>query len=141
MFYRLSGKDVALLGVTLRRVAEDHLLELREALTKMLADPESLTSAGREILLEQARRGEIVVIDVRPRQEYEVAHLPFAKSMPLAEIEQRLAEIPPRKGDCAYCRGPFFLMSDQAVALLSAKGFSFAKFARVLASGRLGNAG
>lgn len=125
--YRLSGKDVALLGLTLRRVAEDHLLELREALTKMMASPDSLTPVERETLLERARSGEIVVIDVRPRQEYEAAHLPYAKSMPLAEIERRLAEIPAGREIVAYCRGPFCLMSDQAVSLLGAKGFSARK--------------
>jgi len=127
VIYRLSGEDVALLGVGLRRVAEAHLLELREVLQKMLAYPEDLTTVGREMLLEQARSGEIVVIDVRPRQEYDAAHLPFARSMPLAEIEQRLAELPPGKEIVAYCRGPFCLMSDQAVSLLAAKGFPIRK--------------
>jgi rhodanese-related sulfurtransferase/DNA-binding transcriptional ArsR family regulator len=127
MVYRLSGEDVATLGVGLRRVAEAHLLELGEVLKKMLTHPENLTSVGREALLAQARSGDIVVIDVRPRQEYDAAHLPFARSMPLAEIEQRLAELPPGKEIVAYCRGPFCLMSDQAVSLLSAKGFPIRK--------------
>lgn len=123
VIYRLTGSDVAGLCVTLRQVAEEHLLELRLALGQMVADPAKLASVGREALLEQARRGDVIVIDVRPRAEYEVAHLPFARSMPVAEIEKRLAELPSDTDIVAYCRGPFCLLSDEAVALLAAKGF------------------
>jgi rhodanese-related sulfurtransferase/DNA-binding MarR family transcriptional regulator len=121
--YRLSGSDVAALWVRLRQVAEEHLLELRLALDRLVANPATLISVGREALLEQARRGDIIVIDVRPPAEYEVAHLPFARSMPLAEIEQRLAELPTDKEIVAYCRGPFCLLSDQAVSLLAGRGY------------------
>lgn len=127
IFYRLSGEDVALLEVALRRVAERHLLELRAALREMVTRPETLTSVANEALLEQARCGEVVVIDVRPRLEFDAAHLPFARSMPLDELEQRLEELASGKEIVAYCRGPFCLMSDQAVALLSAKGFAARK--------------
>ena len=94
IIYRLAGNDVASLWVSLRQVAEEHLLELKMALGQMASDPTKLVAVSRQILLEQARRGDIVVIDVRPRTEYEAAHLPFARSMPVAEIEQRLAELP-----------------------------------------------
>jgi DNA-binding transcriptional ArsR family regulator len=123
MIYRLTGSDVAGLWVTLRQVAEAHLLELRLALDQMAAHPSQLASVGREELLEQARRGDIIVIDVRPQAEYEVAHLPFARSMPVAEIEKRLLELSTDKEIVAYCRGPFCLLSDEAVALLGAKGY------------------
>lgn len=121
--YRLAGRDVAGLWVTLREVAEEHLLELRVALERMASDPARLASIGREALLEQARRGDVVVIDVRPREEYEAAHLPFARSMPVAEIEKRLSELPRGKDIVAYCRGPFCLLSDEAVGLLAARGY------------------
>ncbi|MBL6749502.1 MAG: metalloregulator ArsR/SmtB family transcription factor [Nevskia sp.] len=127
VIYRLTGGDVAGLCVTLRWVAEEHLLELRTALDKMAADPAKLVSVGREELLEQARRGDIVVIDVRPHAEYAAAHLPFARSMPLAEIEQRLAELPIDKEIVAYCRGPFCLFSDEAMALLGDRGYRVRK--------------
>ncbi|MBI3144642.1 MAG: metalloregulator ArsR/SmtB family transcription factor, partial [Pseudogulbenkiania sp.] len=94
VIYRLTGSDVAGLWVMLRQVAEEHLLELRLALDQMVADPAKLASLGREELLEQARRGDVIIIDVRPQNEYEVAHLPFARSMPLSEIEKRLVELP-----------------------------------------------
>lgn len=125
--YRLSGTDVANLWVVLREVAEEHLLELRIALQQMVSDPDKLASVGREALLQQARNGEVLVIDVRPREEYDVAHLPFARSMPVAEIERRLSELPRDRQIVAYCRGPFCLLSDEAVDLLAARGFEVRK--------------
>lgn len=127
IIYRLAGNDVAALWVNLRQVAEEHLLELRMALGQMAADPAKLVAVSREHLLEQARKGDVVVIDVRPRTEFEAAHLPFARSMPVAEIELRLAELPTDVEIVAYCRGPFCLMSDEAVALLAAKGYRVRK--------------
>jgi len=123
MLYRLSGQDVAQLNVTLRHVAEQHLLELRMALQQMVAEPERLVQVGRKELLTQAKRGEVVVIDVRPQDEYDTAHLPYARSMPLAELAQRLTELPRDTEIVAYCRGPFCLMSDEAVSLLKKRGF------------------
>lgn len=127
MIYRLAGNDVAGLWVTLRQVAEAHLSELRQALDQLVADPTRLAAVGREALLEQARRGEVIVIDVRPAAEYAAAHLPFARSLPLAEIEQRLAELPRDREIVAYCRGPFCLLSDEAVTLLQARGYRVRK--------------
>lgn len=123
VLYRLSGVDVAQLGVTMRQVAEAHLLEFREALQKMMAQPERLVQVGRKDLLAQAKRGEVLVLDVRPGDEYASAHLPYARSMPLAELSHRLAELPRDAEIVAYCRGPFCLMSDEAVKLLIKHGY------------------
>jgi rhodanese-related sulfurtransferase len=125
--YRLSGDDVANLWINLRTVAEKHLVELRLALEQIFAAPERLSAESRASLLEKARQGEVVVIDVRPEVEYRVGHLPFARSMPLSEIERLLAELPPGKEIVAYCRGPFCLMSDEAVRLLRERGFQARK--------------
>lgn len=122
--YRLSGQDVATLWMTLRETAEEHLVELRVALAQMTAQPDALSSESRESLLAKARSGDIVMIDVRPANEYEAGHLPAARSMPLAELEKRLADLPADKTIVAYCRGPFCVMSDEAVTLLRARGFS-----------------
>ena len=121
--YRLSGLDVAQLGVNLRQVAEEHLVELRLTVQQMMAEPEQLSKVGRKELMAQAKRGDVVVLDVRPPQEYETAHLPYARSMPLAELAQRLSELPRDVEIVAYCRGPFCLMSDEAVAMLKKRGF------------------
>lgn len=125
--YRLSGPDVAQLWVALRETAEEHLVELRVALQQMTSEPDCLCSESRESLLQKAKRGDVIVIDVRPSTEYDAGHLPFARSMPLGELERRLADLP---ADCiivAYCRGPFCLMSDEAVKLLRANGFAARK--------------
>lgn len=127
MVYRLSGDDVANLWVTLRQVAEEHLVELQMALQRMLSAPEKLAQVGRTDLLEQARRGEVIVIDVRPQDEYQAAHLPFARSMPLPEIERRLAELSKDQDIVAYCRGPFCMLSDEALKLLIGKGYRVRK--------------
>lgn len=123
IIYRLSGPDVAQLGVSLRLVAEEHLVELQLALKQMMAKPAMLSEVGRKELLARTKRGEVIVLDVRPRDEYETAHLPHARSMPLKELARRLAELPRNTEIVAYCRGPFCLMSDEAVKLLKAHGY------------------
>ena len=127
MFYRLSGDDVAQLAVALRTVAEEHLVEMRLALQQLMAEPDYLVKTSRSDLLQQARSGQVVVIDVRPQSEFDAAHLPFARSMPLAELEQRINELPQGVDIVAYCRGPFCVMSDAAVKLLLARGYSAKK--------------
>lgn len=123
MYYRVSGPDVASLGVSLREVALEHLLEMQLALQDITLHPSQLKAVDRQTLLNQAQGGQVVVIDVRPLPEYAAGHLPYARSIPLAELAQRLAILPSDKEIVAYCRGPFCLMSDEAVALLKAKGF------------------
>lgn len=127
--YRLSGDDVSRLWVNLRTVAEEHLVELRVVLDQLFSAPEKLDTETRTGLLNKARRGDVVVIDVRPAQEYQTGHLPFARSLPLAELKQRLAELPADKEIVAYCRGPFCMMSTEAVALLQERGYRARKIA------------
>jgi len=121
--YRLSGDDVAQLWVLLRLVGEEHLVELQMALRQLISAPDKLVQTERTELLAQARRGEVVMLDVRPQAEYAEAHLPYARSMPVAEIERRLAELPKDREIVAYCRGPFCLFSDEALKLLGRKGY------------------
>ncbi len=121
--YRLTGDDVAGLWVTMREVAEAHLLDLRVALDRMVAEPSKLLTLDRATLLRQAKRGEVVIIDVRPADEYDQAHLPFARSMPMPELASRMAELPKGKDIVAYCRGPFCLFSEEAHQLLSRQGY------------------
>ena len=125
--YALSGEDVATLWATLHGVAVEHLVELRVALENIVSGPERLTPETRLSLLRKAKRGAIVVLDVRPEPEYRKAHLPYARSIPLPELRQRLAELPKEKEIVAYCRGPFCLMSSEAVALLKKRGYRATK--------------
>ncbi|MBI5449860.1 MAG: metalloregulator ArsR/SmtB family transcription factor [Gammaproteobacteria bacterium] len=123
IYYRLVDSGVADLWVMLRRLAGHRLLELQAALTTLTKRPDELLPVGSRQLLQQARRGDIIVIDVRPADEYAANHLPHARSLPLAELKRRLHELPADRPVVAYCRGPFCLMAHQAVALLTKHGY------------------
>jgi rhodanese-related sulfurtransferase len=127
VFYRLAGSDVANLWVSMRESAEEHLIELRVAMDGIANAPDKLESVSRKQLIEQARKGDIVIIDVRPQAEYEAGHLPFARSMPLDEIGKRIAELPKDKEIVAYCRGPFCLFAEEAAKLIASKGRKVSK--------------
>lgn len=126
---KLSGADIATLWISLRGVAEEHLVELKVALDRLISAPMRLTTVDRRTLLQRARKNELIVLDVRPEHEFRAGHLPFARSMPVDEIERRLGELPKDKEIVAYCRGAFCLMSDEAARLLCAKGYSVRKLA------------
>jgi rhodanese-related sulfurtransferase len=123
MVYRLSGNDVATLWVSLRETAAEHLVEFGSDVARLMAHPDKLTSMTREDLAARAKSGDVMVIDVRPSAEFEVAHLPYAKSMPMAELHRRLDELPKDTEIVAYCRGPFCVFADEALQLLRAKGY------------------
>jgi len=122
MYYRLMDTRVAEMWVMLRTLADERLLELRAAMKEMVTHPDELAPMGGKELLAQAIRGDVIVIDVRPESEYQTAHLPHARSIPLAELKTRLGEIPKGKPVVAYCRGPFCLMAIEAVGLLTKEG-------------------
>jgi rhodanese-related sulfurtransferase/DNA-binding transcriptional ArsR family regulator len=121
--YALADPAVARFWVALRTLAEGRLLELQDIVTEFLADPKQLAPVDRRAFIGRARQGEIIVIDVRPEDEFAAGHLPFARSIPVAELKKRLHELPRDKEIVAYCRGPFCLMARDAVALLRQKGF------------------
>ncbi|MBK6742902.1 MAG: metalloregulator ArsR/SmtB family transcription factor [Hydrogenophilales bacterium] len=123
VYYSLTGEAVADFWVALRSLAEDRLLELRAALAKLSEHVHELTPMSRDEILDLAKRGDVVVLDVRPETEYAAGHLPYAQSMPLTEVQKRLAELPRDKPVVAYCRGPFCLMAKEAVELLNKEGF------------------
>ena len=123
IFYRLADKRVADFWVNVHSLAEDRLVELQEALHGLSMLPEELVPSDRESLMKAARKGEVVVLDVRPVDEYLTAHLPFARSIPIGELRQRLAELPKDRPVVAYCRGPYCLMARDAVALLRQQGY------------------
>lgn len=121
--YRVASEEVPRLWVAMRALAENRLFELQQALLDLGAATREWIGSGKEELLAKARSGEVVVIDVRPAEEYAFGHLPFARSIPLAELESRLAELPTDRPVIAYCRGPFCLMSADAVKLLRGQGY------------------
>jgi DNA-binding transcriptional ArsR family regulator len=123
VLYRLAGPGVANLWVALRSEAEERLVELQVALSSLL-DPttQRLEGLDGQALLTKAKAGQVVVLDVRPVEEYVAAHLPYARSLPLTELRKRLNELPDGVPVVAYCRGPFCLMAKDAVRLLRKKG-------------------
>jgi rhodanese-related sulfurtransferase len=120
VLYRLASADVAGLWVAMRETAQEHLVELSVALNRMAATPDKLSEISRAQLLEEARKGTIILIDVRPRAEFAHSHLPNARSIPLDEIEHRIKELPKSKEIVAYCRGPFCVFAEEAAHLLRA---------------------
>lgn len=122
MVYRLTSRAVADSWVAIRALAEDRLVELRLALAQLAQYPDELSPVGRKELLAQAKRGEVLVLDVRPEDEFAASHLPFALSMPLAKLHRHLDELPRDKPVVAYCRGPFCLMAGEAVEVLRNAG-------------------
>ncbi len=124
IYYRLADKSIADLWVQIHTLAEDRLIDLQLALQKIATQPDDLVPSDRESLMKAARKGEVVVLDVRPTEEYLTAHLPFARSIPLEELRQRLAELPKDRSIVAYCRGPYCLMAKDAVELLKKEGYA-----------------
>ena len=123
VIYRLSDPGVAELWVSLRAAAEERLLELQMALRSLVTAGTELVGVDRNVILKQAKEGAVVVIDVRPGEEFEAGHLPYARSLPLSELRKRLKELPKDKPLVAYCRGPFCMMANEALALLLKQGY------------------
>ena len=123
VLYRLASTSVADLWVTLRSEAEERLVELQVALAGLVAHGDELEGLDRKAILKKAAAGEVLVLDVRPSDEYATAHLPHARSLPVDELKKRLAELPKGTPVVAYCRGPFCLMAKDAVELLRKRGY------------------
>lgn len=124
IIYRIASPEVPRFWVLLRTLAEDRLFELQDAVRQMSDASNEWKGESREELLRKARDGDVVVLDVRPASEFEQRHLPFARSIPLPELRARLAELPKDKPIVAYCRGPYCLMSVDAVRVLQEQGYS-----------------
>lgn len=135
-YYRLADPDVAELWVALRSVTEERLLELQSALRSLVEAGSELQGVDRDAILRRAQRGEVVVIDVRPEEEFAASHLPCARSMPLAELKRHLKLLPKSKPVVAYCRGPFCMMAKDAVRLLRKQGYRAFKLADGVAEWR-----
>lgn len=123
VYYRLSGDDVVQLMSTLRRVAETHMAEVDRLVDTYLTVKDSLEPLPAQELLSRARDGLVTVIDVRPPEEYAAGHLPGAVNIPLADLEQHLANLPDDTEVVAYCRGPHCVLAYDAVAQLRKKGY------------------
>ena len=122
--YRLAGREVCTFFQALRGLAESRLAEIERITRTFLVERGALEPVARDLLLERVRGGEVTVLDVRPREEFAAGHIPGAMSLPLEELERRLSELPQEREIVAYCRGPYCVMSIEAVALLKERGFT-----------------
>jgi len=122
--YRLATPAVYQFWVALRSLAAERLPGVERLGKAYLGAREELEPVSREELLARLRAGEaLVLVDVRPIEEYQAAHLPGAVSIPLDELEQRLRELPPGREVVAYCRGPYCAYAPEAVRTLRRRGF------------------
>lgn len=124
VLYRLIEDGVLLLLAQLRQVAERNLAEVDRILHGYFADRDGLEPVSPDELLARARDGSVTVLDVRPADEFAEGHLPGAVNVPLGDLEARLAELDPGQEIVAYCRGPYCVLSYEAVASLRAHGFT-----------------
>jgi rhodanese-related sulfurtransferase/DNA-binding transcriptional ArsR family regulator len=124
IFYTLADDAVLDLMSALRRIAERNIAEVERVIRSYFDDRDSMEPVSREELLEKSRAGVVTVLDVRPPDEFALGHLPGAVNIPLRELEARLAELDGAQEIVAYCRGPYCVLSYEAVAALRARGFT-----------------
>jgi rhodanese-related sulfurtransferase/predicted transcriptional regulator len=123
VYYRLAGDDVVQLYGALHRVAESRLADVRQLVREFLGDRHALEPVPASELLARAKQGLVTVLDVRPAEEFAAGHLPGAVNIPIERLEGELAKLPKRREVIAYCRGPYCLMSFEAVMKLRQRGW------------------
>ncbi len=121
--YRLAGERVFRLWQAIRDLGEERLAEVDRLVGAFLGDRDSLDAVDAMTLHQMLSNDEVVVLDVRPVEEFEAGHIPGARSIPVSELERRLEELPPGREVIAYCRGPYCVFSDEAVTLLRTRGY------------------
>lgn len=122
VWYRLCGPEVTAVVLALRRTAEQHLAEIDRVVRDYLGDRDSLEPVTPDELMRRMTHGDIVVLDVRPTQEYTAGHIDGAVSLPVDQLQERLATLPQDKHYIAYCRGPYCVYADEAVDVLQSNG-------------------
>lgn len=123
VYYRMAVPEVTAALTAVRRIAEQQLAEVDRIVRENFETRDSLQPVRREELLKMARRGEAVVIDVRPEEEYEAGHIAGAINVPLESLPRFLKKLPKEQDVVAYCRGPYCLLAFEAVEKLRKKGF------------------
>ncbi len=121
--YRLSDKAVCEFFRSMRLLAESRLAEVVSAKRQFLREKGAMEPVNRDDLLERVRTGAVIVLDVRPSEEFAAGHIPGAISVPLRHLVRRLSDLPKDKEIVAYCRGPYCVLAVQAVEILRKRGF------------------
>jgi rhodanese-related sulfurtransferase len=120
VLYALAGDDIVHLWLDLRDASAERLGEVERAARNYLGD--EVVAISREELIARLGRNDVVLVDVRPSEEFDAGHIEGALSIPLDELDERLAELPPGSEIVAYCRGAFCAYAHDAVRLLRAEG-------------------
>ena len=123
VYYSLAGDDVVALVSALRAVAEHRVADVERLVRLWLAHRDEMEPVSALELLARAKKGLVTVLDVRPAEEYAAGHLPGAINVPVEKLESVLSRLPKRKEVIAYCRGPYCLMSFEAVEKLRKLGW------------------
>lgn len=124
VYSRISGDDVIEMLSTLRLVAERHVTDVEHLVNTYLTVKDSLEPITRAELLQRTRNGLVIVVDVRPPEEFAAGHVSGAVNIPLGELEERLDGLSETQEIIAYCRGPYCLLAFDAVARIRQKGLS-----------------
>jgi rhodanese-related sulfurtransferase len=124
VFYRLADDAVCEFYFSLRELASDRYAEVDRIVRDFFDARDELEPVNRDELLSRAGDGKVIVLDVRPREEYEAGHIPGAVSVPLADLKGQMASLPPGAEVVAYCRGPYCVLAPQAIELLRKGGFT-----------------
>lgn len=124
VYYSVSGDGVIRLLGALQEVAQHNVAEVQSIVVAYLHSKDALEPVSVAELAERIRAGLVTVVDVRPKEEYAAGHLPGAVNVPLADIDARARDMSRDREIVAYCRGPFCVLSFEAVARLREKGFS-----------------
>ena len=123
VYYLLAGDDVTTLVSALRAVAERRVAEVERLVKLWIAHRDEMEPVAAPELLARARDGLVTVLDVRPPEEFAAGHIPGALNVPLDKLEGFLSRLPKRREVVAYCRGPYCLMSIEAVERLRKRGW------------------
>jgi rhodanese-related sulfurtransferase len=123
IFYALASEHVGRLWAAMRDVAAEHIAGIERLAEAYLGDREALEAISREELTGRLRRGDLVVLDVRPEAEYRAGHIAGARSLPHTELRRRLRGVPKDAEVVAYCRGPYCVYADDAVRELRRRGY------------------
>lgn len=122
-YYRLADESVVRVLWAMQRAGEARLLEIQQVVHTYLKQRETMEAVTAGELARRLEEGSVIVLDVRPVEEYHAGHIPGALCVPLAELKQRLKELPRKKEIVAYCRGPYCVQSDTAIEILANSGF------------------
>ena len=123
IYYALAGERVEALWAALRDVAAEHVAGMERLAEDYLGDRDGLEAISREELAARLRRGDLVVLDVRPEAEFRVGHIAGARSVPVTELRRKLRALPKDVEVVAYCRGPYCVYADDAVRELNRRGY------------------